>query len=90
VSLAEARDAASALRRQVREGADPVAERRKARKVVPSFETAARNCYEALKSIADTAALRRDNHEAIDACEQQAAKAKQPVRCTIRMRYRQP
>lgn len=49
VSLAEARDAASALRRQVREGADPVAERRKARKVVPSFETAARDCYEALK-----------------------------------------
>ncbi|HWL47073.1 MAG TPA: Arm DNA-binding domain-containing protein [Sphingomonadaceae bacterium] len=44
VSLAEARDAAAALRRQVREGAD-----RKARKVVPSFETAARDCYEALK-----------------------------------------
>ena len=49
VSLAEARDAAAALRRQVREGADPVAERRKSRKVVPSFETAARDCYEALK-----------------------------------------
>jgi len=49
VSLAEARDAASALRRQVREGVDPVAERRKARKVAPSFETAARDCYEALK-----------------------------------------
>lgn len=49
VSLAEARDAAAALRRQVREGVDPVAERRKSRKVVPSFETAARDCYEALK-----------------------------------------
>lgn len=49
VSLADARDAAAALRRQVREGVDPVAERRKSRKVVPSFETAARDCYEALK-----------------------------------------
>ena len=49
VSLAEARDAAMVLRRQVREGGDPVAERRKAHKVVPSFETAARDCYEALK-----------------------------------------
>lgn len=49
VSLAEARDAAMALRRQVREGVDPVAERRKTRKVVPSFETAALDCYEALK-----------------------------------------
>ncbi|MEG3145684.1 site-specific integrase [Sphingomonas sp. RT2P30] len=49
VSLAEARDAAAALRRQVREGVDPVAERRNSRKVVPSFETAARTCYEAMK-----------------------------------------
>lgn len=49
ISLAEARDAASALRRQVRDGIDPVAERRKARKVVPNFEAAARDCYEALK-----------------------------------------
>lgn len=49
VSLIEAREAATALRRQVREGIDPVAERRKSRKVVPSFETAARECYEALK-----------------------------------------
>jgi hypothetical protein len=45
---------------------------------------------QAWQSIADAAELRRDNHEAIDACEQQAAKAKQPVRCTIRVRYRQP
>jgi integrase len=49
VSLSEARDAAAALRRQVREGVDPVAERRKSRKVTPSFETAARDCYGALK-----------------------------------------
>jgi integrase len=33
----------------VREGADPVAERRKARKVMPSFEAVARDCYDALK-----------------------------------------
>src|SRR3546814_8104972 len=44
VSLAEAREAAIALRRKVREGCDPVAERRKARKVVPNFEKAARDC----------------------------------------------
>jgi integrase len=49
VSLAEAREAAAVLRRQVREGRDPVAERRKARKVIPNFETAARECYETLK-----------------------------------------
>jgi integrase len=49
VTLAEARDAAMALRRQVRAGIDPVAERRKSRKVVPSFERAARETYEALK-----------------------------------------
>lgn len=49
VSLIEAREAATALRRQVRAGIDPVAERRKSRKVVPSFETAARECYDALK-----------------------------------------
>ena len=49
VSLAEAREAATALRRQVRLGVDPVAERRRSRKVVPSFERATRECYEALK-----------------------------------------
>ena len=49
VSLVEAREAATALRSKVRAGADPVAERRKARKVIPSFETAARDCYDALK-----------------------------------------
>ncbi|MDT9012243.1 integrase arm-type DNA-binding domain-containing protein [Novosphingobium sp. APW14] len=48
VSLAEAREAASMLRRQVREGFDPVAERRKARKVIPTFEVATRSCHETL------------------------------------------
>lgn len=42
----------------------------------------------AWQSIDDAAELRRDNREAIDACERQADKAKQPVRCTIRMRAR--
>lgn len=41
---------------------------------------------EAWQTIADAAEMRRDNREAIDACEKQAAKAKQPVRCTIRIR----
>lgn len=49
VTLAEAREAATALRRKVREGNDPIAERRRARKIIPSFETATRDCYEALK-----------------------------------------
>ena len=44
----------------------------------------------AWQSIAEATEMRRDNREAIDACVQQAAKAKQPVRCTIRVRYRQP
>lgn len=45
---------------------------------------------EAWQSIAEAAELRRDNHEAIDACVQQATKTKQPVRCTISVRNRQP
>jgi integrase len=49
LSLADARDAAAALRRQVRAGVDPVAERRRSRKVIPNFESAARHCYEVLK-----------------------------------------
>lgn len=48
VSLADARTAAAELRRRVREGFDPVAERRRARIVVPSFEAATRACHEAL------------------------------------------
>lgn len=42
VSLAEARDQATALRKQARSGEDPVAARRKARRVIPTFAEAAR------------------------------------------------
>ncbi|QLC25082.1 integrase arm-type DNA-binding domain-containing protein [Parasphingopyxis algicola] len=49
VSLAEARIGAMELRKQVRAGLDPVAERRRGNMVIPSFETAARACYDALK-----------------------------------------
>ena len=45
---------------------------------------------EAWQTIAEAAEMRRDNREAIDACIQRAAKTKQPVRCTIRVRNRQP
>lgn len=48
VSLAEAREAAALLRKQIRDGFDPVAERRKARKVIPTFEAATRSCHETL------------------------------------------
>lgn len=49
VSLADARDAAAALRRRVREGHDPIAERRQARRTAPSFEAATRACGETLR-----------------------------------------
>lgn len=42
----------------------------------------------AWQAIADAADMRRDNREVIDACEQEAVEAKQPVRCTIRIRAR--
>src|SRR3954469_4783715 len=41
VSLAEARDAAATIRRQVKAGLDPRAERRRARETVPTFREAA-------------------------------------------------
>ncbi|MFC3783749.1 hypothetical protein GGR90_001149 [Sphingopyxis italica] len=44
---------------------------------------------DAWQAIVDAAEMRRDNRDAIDACEQQAVKAKQPVRCTIRIGNRQ-
>jgi len=50
VSLVEARIAAAEMRRKVRSGVDPSAERPAARKSTPSFETAARACYETLKA----------------------------------------
>ena len=46
VSLAEARDRAASLRKVARDGGDPVAERRRASIVVPTFEKAARNVHE--------------------------------------------
>ncbi len=45
VSLAEAREQASALRKIARIGGDPLAERRAARIVVPTFEQAARQVH---------------------------------------------
>lgn len=48
VSLADARTAAADLRRRVRGGFDPVAERQKARRVTPNFEAATRTCHETL------------------------------------------
>src|SRR3546814_15838942 len=51
VKLTEARDAAAALRRQIPAGIDPVPERRKSRKMVPSFESAADNRYSPLKPV---------------------------------------
>lgn len=41
ISLAEARDAASAIRKQLSQGVDPIAERKKAREVIPTFRLAA-------------------------------------------------
>jgi hypothetical protein len=49
VTLAEAREATVTLRRRVREGFDPIAERRKERKIAPTFEAATRACYETLR-----------------------------------------
>lgn len=45
VSLAEARDEADKVRKQVRTGLDPVAEKRKAKLVIPTFAEAARTCH---------------------------------------------
>lgn len=45
VSLAEARDTAIAMRKVARAGGDPLAERQKTMRIVPTFETAARTCH---------------------------------------------
>ena len=45
VTLAEARETALGMRKIARAGGDPVAERRKARAVVPTFEDAGRTCH---------------------------------------------
>jgi integrase len=49
VPLSEARILAATLRRAVRAGADPSAERRAGRKSVPNFERVTRDCYDAMK-----------------------------------------
>lgn len=46
VSLAEAREAALAMRKVAKAGGDPVADRRKAKRVVPTFEEAAREVHQ--------------------------------------------
>jgi len=46
VGLAEAREEALQMRRIARAGGDPLAERRAARRVIPTFEAAARATYE--------------------------------------------
>lgn len=50
VSLADAREVAAQYRRLARDGGDPLQEKRKARRIVPTFEEAARQVYEAQKS----------------------------------------
>lgn len=45
VTLAEAREMALDMRKLARNGGDPLAERRKVRRVVPTFEDAARTCH---------------------------------------------
>lgn len=42
----------------------------------------------AWNALSQAAEMLRENRDAIDTCEQQATKAKQPVRCTIRVRGR--
>jgi integrase len=50
VSLAEAREAASLMRKQVRSGGDPVAAKASRRVRIPTFEAAANQCYESLRA----------------------------------------
>lgn len=49
VSLSDARILAANIRKQLRAGIDPAAEKKKRRKVAPTFEKVARNCYDAMK-----------------------------------------
>jgi integrase len=50
VSLAEARETAAAMRKVARAGGDPLADRRAARRVVPTFKEAAESCHEEHKN----------------------------------------
>ena len=49
VSLSDARDKAGAMRRAVRSGVDPIVEKAKARKSVPTFKEATIACHAAMK-----------------------------------------
>lgn len=49
LKLAEAREAAEALRRQAKSGLDPIAERAKLKRVTPSFKATAIECHRELK-----------------------------------------
>jgi integrase len=51
VTLKEAREKAADLRRQVRDGLDPVAERRKHRNMIPTFKRAAESVFEERKAV---------------------------------------
>ncbi|GHH16051.1 integrase [Sphingomonas glacialis] len=50
LTLAEARQKAEILRRAAKDGLNPVVERDRSRQEIPSFEKAAKNAHEALKS----------------------------------------
>jgi integrase len=59
VSLAQARDEAVRLRKIARDGGDPIAEKRKARQTVPTFEEAARQVHES-----QSKSFRNEKHKA--------------------------
>lgn len=59
VSLADAREEAAKWRKIARDGGDPIADRRKDRKTVPTFEEAARQVHES-----HSKAFRNDRHKA--------------------------
>lgn len=59
VTLKEAREKAAQLRRQVRDGLDPVAEKRKQRLVIPTFKHAAERVFEERKSSFESAQHQR-------------------------------
>lgn len=59
VSLAEAREEALRLRKIARSGGDPLADRRQERRVVPTFEEAARKVHES-----QSATFRNEKHKA--------------------------
>ena len=59
VSLAEAREEAARLRRMARRGEDPLAERRRERLTVPTFEEAAKKVH-----VSHASAFRNEKHKA--------------------------